>query len=203
MKILNCIQGSDEWLQARVGVLTASIFADIITPTKGEIAKKIDDVAFNLAVEKITGEREESYTNAAMQRGNDLEPIAREAYEQHKLELVEEVGLMLSDCGNYGYSPDGLIGDDGLIEIKCPLANTHASYLLSNELPSKYKAQVQGGLFVSGRKWCDFVSYHPSFGAKSLMIVRVERDEEFIQKLHNAIQLFILKRDDFLNKLAK
>lgn len=203
MKTLNHIQGSEEWLQARIGVLTASSFAKIITPARGDISKSIDDVAFSLAVEKITGEREEGYKNGAMQRGNELEPLAREAYEQHKLELVEECGLILSDCENYGYSPDGLVGNDGLIEIKCPLANTHAKYLLANELPSEYKPQVQGGLFVSGRKWCDFISYHPSFGKKSLMIVRIGRDEDYIKKLEMAMQICFKKRDEILMNIEK
>jgi putative phage-type endonuclease len=197
MQIINCEQGSDEWLQLRRGVATASNFSKIVT-TKGEISKQLRDYAFQLASEIITNLQDESYKSADMQRGNDLEPDARNAYQQHTLSLVKEVGFMKNDF--YGYSPDGLVGDDGLVEYKCPNQKTHTKYLYGNKLPTEYIAQVQGGLYVSKRKWCDFVSFHPNFiDDKKLFIIRVYRDEEFIECLAkglaklNALRLDILK----------
>jgi len=181
MQIINCEQGSDEWLQLRQGVATASNFSKIIT-SKGELSKQIRDYAFQLVSETITNLQDESYKSADMQRGNDLEPDARNAYQQHTLSLVKEVGFMKN--GFYGYSPDGLIGDNGLVEFKCPNQKTHTKYLFQGALPTEYKAQVQGGLYVSERKWCDFVSFHPNFiEGKKLFIIRVFRDEEFIECL--------------------
>ena len=162
MKIINVEQGSDEWLQIRLGVATASNFSKIVT-SKGEIAKPHTEYALKLASETLLEEPEDSYKSADMERGNELEPLAREAYEEYNFCQVKEVGFMLSDCKNFGYSPDGLVGKDGLIEIKCPKANNHAKYLAGKKCPTEYIAQVQGGLMISGRKWCDFVSYHPDF----------------------------------------
>jgi len=197
MQILDCEQGSDKWLQLRRGVATASNFSKIVT-TKGEISKQLRDYAFQLASEAITDLQDESYKSADMQRGNDLEPDARNAYQQHTLSLVKEVGFMKNDY--YGYSPDGLVGDDGLMEFKCPNQKTHTKYLFNAKLPTEYKAQVQGGLYVSERKWCDFVSFHPNFiDDKKLFIIRVFRDEEFIECLAkglaklNAYKIDILK----------
>ena len=200
MQILNHTQGSQEWLQARLGVAAASNFSKIITST-GVESKTLESYALELATQKMLVEPEEGYKNSSMQRGNDLEPLAREVYEQETLEPVQEVGLMLSDCGNYGYSSDGLVGDDGLIEIKCPQATTHFSYIMDNKLPTTYKAQVQGGLWVSGRQWADFVSYNPNFKENKLFIIRVERDEEFIAKLAVLVEKTIKLRDEFLTKI--
>jgi len=197
MQILDCEQGSEKWLQLRRGVATASNFSKIVT-TKGKISEQLRDYAFQLVSETITDLQDESYKSADMQRGNDLEPDARNAYQQHTLSLVKEVGFMKNDF--YGYSPDGLVGDDGLVEFKCPNQKTHTKYLYNNKLPTEYVAQVQGGLYVSGRKWCDFVSFHPNFIAdKKLFLIRVYRDDEFIECLAkgleklNAYQIDILK----------
>jgi len=193
VEIINCIQGSEEWLQIRRGVATASNFSKVVTTT-GEISKQMKDYGFQLASELITGIQDEVYKSFDMQRGNDLEPEAREAYEQEKLVAVKEVGFIL--CDYYGYSPDGLVGDDGLIEAKCPNQKTHAKYLFHNKLPSEYKAQVQGGLLATKRQWCDFISYHPNFEENMrLLIIRVERDEEFIKALDVGLQ----KLDDHKN----
>jgi len=181
MEIINCIQGSEEWLDMRRGIATASNFSKVVT-TAGATSKQINDYGFQLASELITNIQEESYKNADMQRGNDLESEARDEYQQEKLTSVEEVGFI--KCGFYGYSPDGFIGKDGLLEIKCPKQNTHTKYIFDQKLPGAYKAQVQGGMLATGRKWCDFVSYHPNFDSdKRLFIIRVKRDDEFIEQL--------------------
>lgn len=201
MQILNLEQGSDEWLNARLGVATCSNFDKIITST-GKESATLPKYALELAVQKLLLEPEESFKSEAMQRGNDLEPEARGLYEEENLVVVDRVGMILSDCGNYGYSPDGLVGDDGLIEIKCPLATTHLKYLLDDKLPTDYVAQVQGGLMISGRKWCDFISYHPNFQeGRKIFIKRVFRDEDFIKSLKIGIEKVIDIRNDFLEKI--
>ena len=200
MEIIDCIQGSPAWLEVRRGIATASNFSKVVT-TKGEISKQIKDYVFQLASELITDIQDEGYKSFDMQRGNDLEPEAREAYEQDKIVAVKEVGFIL--CSYYGYSPDGLIGDDGLIEIKCPNQKTHAKYLFGNKLPSEYKAQVQGGLLATKRQWCDFISYHPNFEEdRRLLIIRVERDEEFIELLAAGLKKLNDHKNEILEKIA-
>jgi len=202
MKIINNItQGSEEWLKLRLGVATASNFHRIVTNT-GALSKSLNNYALHLASQILTVRQEEPYTNEAMQRGNELEPEARRAYEEYSLSPVTQVAFM--SCGDYGYSPDGLVGDDGLIEIKCPNQVTHTEYLSRDQVPSRYKAQVQGGMFVSGRKWCDFISFNPNFvESKTLFVKRVYRDEEFIEDLSHAIEEVINLRDTILSKIRK
>lgn len=200
MEIINCVQGSDEWLNIRKGIATASNFSKIVT-SSGEASKQMSLYALQLASETITDMQDETYKNADMQRGNELEPEAREAYEEATLSLVDEMGFI--KCDFYGYSPDGFIGEDGLIEIKCPKQSTHTKYLFNNKLPTEYKAQVQGGLMATGRKWCDFVSYHPNFHEdKRLLIVRVERDEEFIKSLMIGLEKMNEYKNKVLSKVA-
>lgn len=201
MQIIRDIeQGSEEWLKLRLGVATASNFDKIITAT-GKESATLSKYALELATQCLLTEPEPSYKNEAMQRGNDLEPIARQAYAEQTLQFVEEITMFKSDCNDFGYSPDGLIGDDGLLEIKCPLATTHAKYLLDNKMPTDYWQQVQGGLWVSGRKWCDFVSFHPNFKEKQLFIIRVERDEKYIGELTKLAQKTITMRNEILKQI--
>jgi putative phage-type endonuclease len=195
-------QGSEEWLKLRLGVATASNFNKIITSTGKELAT-LPKYALELATQCLINEPEPTYKNEAMQRGNDLEPIARQAYAEQTFSVVEEIAMFKSDCGNYGASPDGLVGDDGLIEIKCPLATTHAKYLLDNKMPTDYWQQVQGLLWVSGRKWCDFVSFHNNFKEKQLFIIRVERDEAYIAELAKLAQKTITIRDEILKQIRE
>ena len=193
-------QGSEAWLQLRLGVATASNFNKIITAT-GKESATLPKYALELATQCLLTEPEPTYKNDAMQRGNDLEPIARQSYAEETFSVVEEIAMFKSDCGNFGASPDGLVGDDGLIEIKCPLATTHAKYLLDNKMPTDYWQQVQGLLWVSGRKWCDFVSFHPNFKEKQLFIIRVERDEAYIAELSRLAQKTITMRDEILKEI--
>lgn len=199
MNISYCKQGSDEWLKARLGIPTASNFSKIITST-GKESATLEKYAFDLATDTLLSKVEESYKNANMQRGNDLEAEARQAYieAQDIFITVEECGFITNN--QFLYSPDGLVGEDGLIEIKCPLAKTHFGYILDDKCPSEYYAQCQGGLFITGRKWIDFVSYHPDF-KRPLFIKRIERDEEFIGKLKELAQKTIVLRDEILSKI--
>lgn len=200
MQIIRGIeQGSEEWLKLRLGVATASNFDKIITPT-GKESTQFEKYALELATQLLVSEPDLTYKNEIMQRGNTLEPLARQFYQEATLNFVDEITMFKSDCGNFGYSPDGLVGEEGLIEIKCPLATTHLKYLIDDKLPSEYIPQVQGGLFISGRKWCDFVSFHPNFKEKNLFVKRVERDDDFISKLENGLRKTIELKEMFLTK---
>ena len=197
--VKDILQGSEEWLQLRLGVATASNFSKIITST-GKLSTQLEKYAIDLASQMLLEEPEEVYKTADMERGNILEDQAREAYEQETLDIVEQVSFI--HYQSWGYSPDGLVGQDGIIEIKCPKATTHTKYLFEDRLPPEYKAQVQGGLMASQRKWCDFVSFHPLFkGDKKLFIKRVFRDEDFINSLKAGIDKVIQLRDKYLEKL--
>mgnify|MGYP001219716369 FL=1 len=199
MKIIDCIQGSPEWFACRAGIPTASQFNKIVTTT-GEISRSMRELALHLASQVIVTELEEPFTSIAMERGIELEHEAVEKYQVQTLNPVEKVGFMVGN--NYGYSPDGLIGDNGLLEVKCPLQKNHAKYLAAKKVPSDYKAQVQGGLLVSDRDWCDFVSYNPTFVPEyQLLIVREYRDEQYIRALSKGIKKCIEVRNEFLEKL--
>jgi len=184
MRISNHVQGSNEWLQSRLGKPTASNFGKLITPT-GKPSTSADGYINELIAQRITGELAEFYTNEAIARGNELEPAARALYEFINGVEVVEVGLCLHDEFECGASPDGLVGDDGGIEIKCPLPHTHVSYLRAGDVPGKYVPQIQGCLYITGREWWDFMSYHP---AMEDLIVRVERDNEYIKKLADQVE---------------
>lgn len=196
MQIHNCEQGTPEWFAVRCGVPTASNFDKIIT-TKGEPSKQAEKYMFRLAGEKVSGQMEEGYTNLAMQRGVELEAEARSYYEVITGQTVEKVGFCLADDG-YGCSPDGLVGDDGLIEIKCPQIATQVDYLLKGSLPTEYFQQVQGQLLVTGRKWVDFISYYPMLKP---LIVRVNREEDFINKLEIALKHFVKDLKETVKKI--
>jgi putative phage-type endonuclease len=199
MKIINCEQGTEEWLNHRLGVATASNFNKIIT-SKGDLSKTIKTYALQLASELLTIRQEEGFKSDDMIRGNQLEEEARAAYEEYNFVKVDQVGFV--SCDDYGYSPDGFVGKDGAVEFKCPKSHTHVKYLADNKLPTEYKAQVQGGLFCTGRQWCDFVSYHPDFiEDKRLLVVRVNRDEEFISKLKIGINKVIEMRNEIIKKI--
>lgn len=184
MLVSNFEQGSQEWLQSRLGKPTASNFGKLITPT-GRPSTSAEGYINELIAQRITGELPEFYTNAAMERGNELEPAAKALYEFINDVEVAEVGLCLHDTLDCGASPDGLVGVDGGIEIKCPLPHTHIAYLREGVVPSKYIPQIQGCLWITGREWWDFMSYHP---AMEDLIVRVERDNEYIKKLADQVE---------------
>jgi len=183
MRIDQNEQGSPEWLAARLGIPSASMFAKIVT-TKGAWSTSADTYINQLVAERLTGEREEVFQSHHMIRGTELEPDARDLYSLMTDSEVTEVGFCLHDTLAAGCSPDGLIGEDGGLEIKCPAPSTHVEYLRGGVLPSKYKQQVMGCLWITGREWWDFVSYHPTMKP---LIVRVERDEEYIAALENCV----------------
>jgi len=198
MKIIDCAQNTPEWFSARCGIPTASEFDRIIT-LKGEPSKQRLKYAYQLAGERITGAKEESYQNLAMIRGNEMEAEARSFYELRNGVKVNQVGFCTSDGpAIYGCSPDGFVGKTGLIEIKCPTLAVHVGYLIDNDLPDDYFQQVHGQMLVTDRKWCDFMSYYP--GMKPFLI-RVHREETIIKSLRTEIEKFCAELDEITEKI--
>lgn len=182
-------QGSIEWLALRAGKFTGSRFADLMATTRSGPSASRANLIVTLALEILTGEPEQTYQNDAMRRGTELEPFARGAYEAHTGELVEQVAFVEHQTMPYvGVSPDGLLGSDGLIEIKCPASQAkHLAALRDGSHATEYRWQIQGQLWVTGRQWCDAVSYDPRFPeGLQLAIRRVERDEKAIKDLQDA-----------------
>ena len=198
-------QGTDEWFAIRIGKVTASRVADVIAKTKSGYSASRDDYMAQLVCERLTGQKGESFTNAAMQHGTETEPLARAAYEALRDVLVDEVGFVPHPSIQMaGASPDGLVGDDGLIEIKCPNTATHIDTLLSETVPTKYYTQMQFQLACTGREWCDFVSFDNRLPTElQLFVKRVSRDEMYIKLMEAEIVQFIAELDDKINKLMK
>lgn len=196
-------QGTDEWKQARLGKATASRIADIVAKTKSGYGASRANYAAQLIAERLTGNPAESYTNAAMQHGTDTEPQARAAYVFMTDNAVQECGFIPHPfIAMAGASPDGLIGDDGLVELKCPLTATHIEFLLSGNVPDKYVKQVYWQIACTGRKWCDFVSFDPRMPSElQLKIIRIERDENVIAELEAEVGKFLLELDAKLSAL--
>lgn len=185
------IQGTQEWLQARCGRFTASRMADLTARTKsGQSASRKNYLA-ELLIERLTNTPTESFTSAAMQWGTDNEPEARRLYELSHFVTVDEVGFIVHPVYEYaGASPDGLVGDDGAIEIKCPNTATHVETLRSGTIPDKYYKQIQWVLDCTRREWCDFVSYDPRMkDSRLVMFVRsVPRDDDTIEMLRREVE---------------
>jgi len=198
-------QRSTEWFTARLGKVTASRVADVIAKTKTGYSTSRDNYMAQLVCERMTGTQGESYNNAAMQWGTDQEPLARAAYEAAKDVLVDEVGFVIHPTiSNAGASPDGLVGDDGLIEIKCPNTATHIDTLLSDKVPSKYNTQMQWQMVCTGRKWCDFVSFDPRMPeGLQLFIQRVDFDAEYVKMLEAEITGFLGELETKIEKLKE
>lgn len=164
MLIFECEQRSPEWFAARKGVPTASQFDRILTPATGKPSSSQRDYICELIADSLShaaaGPKDE-YISPAMRNGIITEPEARNWYEMECGLDCRRVGFCVTDCGRFGMSPDALVGEDGGLELKCPTGKVHASYLLGGVLPNEHKVQVHGELLVSGRRWWDFVSYHP------------------------------------------
>jgi putative phage-type endonuclease len=198
------IQGSPEWFAARLGKVTASKIADVLSKGKGNVEPAgVRNYRAQLVCERLTGQREELYINGAMQRGTDLEPLARECYEFIKGVTVEQVGFVNHPAISMaGASPDGLVGDDGLVEIKCPNTATHIDYLLGGKPPAQYIPQMQWQMACTERKWCDFVSYDNRLTEElQLFIVRLERDDSFIAETELAVIAFNLSVEKMIEDL--
>ena len=187
------VQGSDEWKQLRLGKVTASRVADMVARTKSGYGASRANYAAQLIAERLTGVAAESYTNAAMQHGTDTEPEARNAYEFYQGVTVEQVAFVPHPTiADAGCSPDGLVGDDGMVEIKCPNTATHLDTLLGRTVPAKYIDQMQFQMSCCGRQWCDFVSYDPRMPEHMrLFVQRVARDDNRIAELEAEAVTFL------------
>jgi hypothetical protein len=189
LEVFNVEQGTAEWLALRAGVPTASEFATILAQGKGGAPSLIrKKYLYKLAAESYRGALSpfESYSNHHMQRGKDFEDEARGMYEITKNVMVEQVGFMMRD--GVGCSPDGLVGEDGGIEIKTKSDHLMVEILLANEMPSDYFGQTQGFLYMTGRKWIDFVAYAPGL---PLFIQRQYPDAEYQFRLAKEIPIFV------------
>lgn len=175
-------QGTDEWLALRSKIITASKMQSLITPT-GKVANNNDSraIVYEILSDRLNAYKEESFYNSHMERGNTFEPFARDLYSE-KIAQVKECGFIVRDFGDYkiGFSPDGLVGDDGLIEIKCPAKAKHVKEICLDEEPKDAMMQMQTGLLVTGRKWCDFVSHYNGMPQR---VVRVFPDLELHEKI--------------------
>ena len=192
IEIFDCEQGGADWFEARRGVVTASRFSDVLAKGQGITRRKY---MLTLAGEAITGEVAESYSNAHMERGQIMEAEAVDLYAFAKDVDPQIVGFMRR--GRAGASPDRLIGSDGMLEVKTKIPSIQLDVLDKGKLPSEHVAQVQGQLFVSGRQFCDFVSYWPKL---PLFCIRVERDEAYIATLEQAIAEFVGELDGYIAK---
>jgi putative phage-type endonuclease len=199
-------QRTDDWFTARLGKVTASRIADVVSKTKTGVSASRANYMAQLIVERMTGKPTESYSNSAMQWGTDTEPLARAAYEMATGYMVDEVGFVehesLSMCGA---SPDGLVGEKGLIEIKCPNTSTHIETLINGTIDNKYMLQMQWQMACTDREWCDFVSFDPRMPEPlQLKIIRVNFNEPLVTDLENQVEQFlneVQEKVEFLNNL--
>lgn len=186
VEVFDCEQGSPAWIACRLGIPTASEFDSILANGKGgQPSKTRRTYMLKLIGERLTGEQMWSYNNEHMERGKVMEDEARDWYAFASDAEPRRVGFIRN--GNKGCSPDSLIGDTGMLEIKTKLAHLQADVLLSKELPSEHKAQVQGQLWIAEREWCDFVSYWPKMPP---FRIRVYRDEDYIKHLAKMVDIF-------------
>lgn len=198
-------QGSDEWFRARLGKVTASRVADIIAKTKSGYSASRAKYAGELVIERLTGASPERFTNSAMIWGTETEPQAREAYEYHRAAKVDLVGFVPHPTiGDSGASPDGLVGRDGLLEIKSPETHTHIETLRGKSVPQKYVTQIQWQLACTGRQWCDFVSFDPRMPENmQFFCVRVHRVPEIIEDLETEVITFLKEVRETIDALHK
>ena len=198
------IQGTDAWFAQRLGKVTSSKLADVIAKTKSGPSTSRANYMAQLICERLTGRREESYTNAAMEWGTATEPAARMAYEATTGNMVQEVGFVLHPViGGFGGSPDGLIDDNGMVEIKCPNTATHIEWLRGKKVPTKHKAQIQGLMECCKRDWCDFISYDPRLPEHlQLFVVREKYDAEYCAMLTEEVRAFLSELDKMEIELA-
>lgn len=203
MNIIDVTQGSPEWHAYRCGRVTASRIADLMAKTKTGWGASRANYAAQLIVERLTGTVAEGYTNAAMQWGTDTEPQARLVYEMMHDVSVKQVGIVQHpkiemSCA----SPDGLVGDEGLVEIKCPTSATHIETLLNETTPGKYVLQMQWQMACTDRAWCDFVSFDPRMpGEMQLFVQRIRRDDAVIRDLTDNVELFLKEVADTVSRL--
>ena len=207
MNILKVEQGSLEWLKARAGMVTASRIPDVCAKIKSGEAASRRDYKAQVVAEILTGlPMESGFMNDAMRWGTEQEPIARASYEVQTGFIVDQVGMVIHPTIPLSAaSPDGLVGDDGLVEIKCPNTATHLDTLLSQNVPTKYaNYQIQWQMACTGAEWCDFVSFDPRLPEHlQLFVKRVPRDKDRIAEIETEVLAFLAEVQDILNRLPK
>ena len=197
-------QGTTEWHLLRLGKVTASRITDVLSKGKSGESAGRKNYRMELVVQRLTRLPGESFTSAAMEHGVLTEPKARFAYEAEKQQFVEQVAFVDHPSIEwFGCSPDGLV-NDGLIEIKCPNSTTHIEYLTDQKPPAKYIPQMQCQMAVTGRQWCDFVSFDPRLPDDlQLFVVRLERDQEYIEAMEAEVKKFLSEVDEMFTKLKE
>ena len=203
MKVIDAVQGSPEWLAGRAGKVTASMISAVLM--KPETAG-FRDYQAQLVAEILTGKPQgSSFTNEHMQFGTETEPLARSAYEAETGFSVDEVGLCIHPTiDRAGASPDGLVSNSGLVEIKCPKVATHLAYLIAGVVPAGYKNQMMWQMACCERDWCDFVSFRPDLPEHlQLFLIRFHRDQKEIDKLETAVNAFLATVDEMIKKLKE
>lgn len=205
MKIIEtCEQGSEEWLSLRLGKITASRVKDVLTKGRGTSPSKTSEsYMMELTAEILTGKSKPFFENDAMRWGTETEPQARAMYAvNNDFVDVKEVAFVEHN-EQVGISPDGLVGDDGLLEIKCPNTTTQLKRALSDDYSADYKAQIQMQLWVTGREWCDFLSFDPRLEcAAGYLQQRVYRDEEYIKEMKTKVYAFVKKMNELIEQLT-
>lgn len=194
-------QGSQEWLDAKLAKVSSSKISAITAKGKGaEFGAGAYTYAYELIAEEQTGQHK-NFSNAALEWGTENEPGARIKYQRRTFNLVERVGFIeMSDW--LGCSPDGFVGKDGIIEIKCPHNSAvHVKTVYTKKMPTEHNPQVQCVFMVTGRKWCDFVSYDPRNKKNDIVIIRVDRDEEYIKEMHDKAKKFKALVDSIKGKM--
>lgn len=194
-------QGTEAWLQLRLGKVTASRVADIMAKTKTGVSASRGNYLIELALQRVTGNIEPMYTNDAMAWGTATEPQARVAYEVKTGNFVDQIAFVEHPTIEwFGCSPDGLVGNDGLIEIKCPNSATHWATIKDGKPPNKYVIQMQSQMACTNRQWCDFVSFDPRMLERSqLFICRVERDQIMIDEIEVEVMKFLNEVESEVN----
>ena len=201
MNIVDCHQGTPEWLAARAGKVTASMISAVLMDPK---TAGFRDYQAQLVAEILTGKPQGSdFTSAAMQFGSDTEPLARSAYEVHTGFTVDQVGMVIHPTiERAGASPDGLVNNNALVELKVPKVATHLAYLVAGVVPTIYKTQMMWQMAVTERDWCDFVSFRPDLPENlQLFVVRYKKDAAEILKLETAVIAFLAGVDQMIEKL--
>lgn len=199
-------QRTDDWFTARLGKVTASSLYKVLAKTKTGYGADRGNYMTQLVLERVTGTKADSYTNAAMQWGIDQEPFARAAYEASRGVMVDEVGFIPHPTiAAAGASPDGLVGDDGMVEIKCPDSKTALECWLSDSpVEGKYFAQMQWQMRCADRSWCDYVVFDPRMPTKAqLFVTRVQRDDEWLTVAEAEVVNFLAEVDAKVAALKK
>ena len=202
--IETCEQGSDEWLAMRLGKVTASKVSEVISKGRGKApSKSAETYMVELIAETLTGKSKPFFENDSMRHGTETEPQARSMYEvNNNFVSVREVAFVEHN-DQVGISPDGMIGEDGLLEIKCPATTTQIKRALSDDYSADYKAQIQMQLWVTERKWCDFVSFDPRLDCDAgYLQQRVYRDEEYIEEMKIKVYAFVEKMNELIKTLT-